>query len=210
MHPPYVVLIVGTLPACCLYQTFSEHIFLKTVYFTIWILIQKQEGFLWCQTPTSSIRLKDEKWRIKVEWWKMKREWSRWGVKGEGKRNAVKTSFNIFLKYLFNIFLLLIKWGYTQNLIAPGQPLKILKDEYISNHLSDHNQILKFNYLDEQSLQILWMETTSKRRGPQNIKSVALQQPLDGSYSKFKHKLGWQNQSFQMPQMETNFYGRPC
>jgi hypothetical protein len=45
----------------------------------------EQEVFLWFQTPTSFIRLRDEKWRIRVyeEGWMIKGEW--WRVKQNGE-----------------------------------------------------------------------------------------------------------------------------
>ena len=68
--------------------------------------------------------------------------------------------------------------------------IKILKLEYLSNHLLDHTQILKLS-LDDQTkcLLIFKMKTTSYGRQPQNIKSGISQLPLMGSYSNFKIKL---------------------
>jgi hypothetical protein len=59
------------------------------------------------------------------------------------------------------------------------EDLKILKAEYLSNHLLDPTQILNL-YLDYQKkvLQILEMKTTSNGRQPQNIKRAISQQPL--------------------------------
>ena len=51
------------------------------------------------------------------------------------------------------------------------------------------------------------MKMTTNGRRPQNIKSGISQQPMIGSYSKFKLKLIRQNQSFQMPQMKMRRFG---
>ena len=68
--------------------------------------------------------------------------------------------------------------------------LKVLKVEYLSNHLLDKTQILNLS-LDDQTIffKIFKMKTTSNGRRPQNIKSGISQQPLIGSYSNFKLKL---------------------
>ena len=58
--------------------------------------------------------------------------------------------------------------------------LKILKVEYLSNHLLDHTQILNLS-LDDQ---IIFYQS-SKWGWPQNIKSRIAQQPLIKSFSEF-------------------------
>ena len=64
--------------------------------------------------------------------------------------------------------------------------LKILKVEYLCNHLLDHTQILNSSLYDH-ILKIIKMTTTSNGR-PQNIKSEMSQQPRIGSYPNFKLK----------------------
>ena len=68
--------------------------------------------------------------------------------------------------------------------------LKILKVEYLSNHVLDHSLILNLSFDDQIIiLEIFKMKTASKGRRHQNIKSGIHQQPLIGSYSNFKLKL---------------------
>ena len=68
--------------------------------------------------------------------------------------------------------------------------LKILKVEYLSNHLLDHSQILNLSFDDQIIiLEIFKMKTASNGRRLQNIKSGISQKPLIGSYSNFKLKL---------------------
>ena len=50
---------------------------------------------------------------------------------------------------------------------------------------------------------MLWMKKTYNGRRPLNIKSWISQQPLIGSYSKFKLNLRSSNQSLQMLPMKT-------
>ena len=82
--------------------------------------------------------------------------------------------------------------------------LKILKVEYLSNHLLDQNQILNlslydksiyYKYLNEED--ITW-KMTSHGRWPQNIKSAMSQQPQFGLYSNFKLNLRWPNHILQI------------
>jgi hypothetical protein len=68
--------------------------------------------------------------------------------------------------------------------------LKILKVEYLSNHLLDHGKILNLSIDDDAIfLQILKMKTTSNGRRPQNIDSGVSKQPLIGLCSNLKVQL---------------------
>ena len=81
--------------------------------------------------------------------------------------------------------------------------LKLLKVEYLSNHLLDHAQIWNLCLYD----QTIFYKSLKQRR-PQNIKKGISPQPLIESYSYLKLKLRWPNHILQILKMKTTSNGR--
>ena len=88
--------------------------------------------------------------------------------------------------------------------------LKILKVEYLSNHLLDHSQILNLR-LDDQILFLSNFKIKSTFNGgwPQKVKSEISQQPIIGSYSNLIRNLRWPDHIFRnLFLMKTTSNGR--
>jgi hypothetical protein len=89
--------------------------------------------------------------------------------------------------------------------------LKILKVEYLNNHLLNYTQISNLSLDDQLNniLQIPKMKTSSNGRRHQTIKSGISQQPLVGLYSNLKlmfikQTIFYKSLKRRRPQMEDN------
>ena len=74
--------------------------------------------------------------------------------------------------------------------------LKILKVEYLSNHLLDHTQILNLSLYDQTIICKSFKWRQLPMEDDLNIKSGISQEPLIGSYWNYKPKLRWPNHIF--------------
>ena len=113
------------------------------------------------------------------------------------------------------------KWHYYQSQSQPAsQPASqppthpasrlfsptLLKVKYLSNHLSDHPQILNLSLFDQTKLH-KWRQPPMEDDLKYQIK-ISQQPLLVGSPQIFQLKFKWSNQTIQIYQMKTNFDGR--